>query len=112
MIIVDCKDKKVDAADVTTGITESKTAYRLSVIEVSEPEIHEAEVAVYFKEKGYGFLDEVLPDGLVFHYFVHANDVRRGILHTGARVKFIAVEGKKGLCAKQVEVIAPAKVGS
>ncbi len=98
--------------DKVTGITDSNTAYTVSVIDVPELVIHEGEIETYFSERGFGFLVEILPDGLTFHYFFHVNDVRRGIPRSGSRVKFIAVEGKKGLCAKQVEVIAPAKVGS
>jgi cold shock CspA family protein len=98
---------------MTAGVTESNTAYTTSVVEVPEPEIHEGECAVYFDQKGFGFIDEVLPDGLTFHYFFHINDCRRGIPRAGLKVRFIAVEGKKKLlAAKQVEVIAPAKVGS
>ncbi len=57
----------------------------------------------WFNEtKGYGF---ITPDDGEKDLFVHKSDVRSSSLQDGDQVEYEVGEGRKGPCAKDVEVI-------
>lgn len=53
-------------------------------------------------EKGFGFItnEETSKD-----IFVHATGIKADILNEGDQVTYIEVDGKKGICAAEVELL-------
>jgi cold shock CspA family protein len=59
---------------------------------------------VWFQDRNYGFVHEEKA-GVILNHFLHAQNIKSGIPHTGAEVRFKSVVSRKGLLAVDAEIL-------